>query len=105
MSEYSITPESEDATGPSGAIDPVKYERRIRELHMQQSMPMALVSGFLASLIAAFIWALITYITHYQIGFMAIGVAFLVGYAVRYFGKGMTPAFGVVGAVFSLFGC
>ena len=48
---------------------------------------------------------LITYNTGYQIGFMAIGVGFLVGYAVNYFGKGMTTPFGIVGAFFALFGC
>ena len=35
----------------------------------------------------------------------AVGVGFLVGFAVRYFGKGMDQSFGVVGAVWSLLGC
>jgi hypothetical protein len=36
---------------------------------------------------------------------MAIGVGFLVGYAVRLLGKGSTPVFGAVGALLSLAGC
>ena len=54
---------------------------------------------------SAVIWAAITYTTGYQIGFMAIGVGFLVGYAIKFLGKGMTSTFGIVGAAFALFGC
>lgn len=36
---------------------------------------------------------------------MAIGVGFIVGYAVRIFGKGIGKILGVVGAVLSLVGC
>ena len=36
---------------------------------------------------------------------MAIGVGFLVGYAVRLAGKGVTIAFGFVGAALALVGC
>src|SRR5215207_6349456 len=66
---------------------------------------MGISAGFLASVIAAVVWALITFATGYQIGFMAIGVGFLVGYAVRFFGNGMTNSFGITGAAFALFGC
>ncbi|NIR66449.1 MAG: hypothetical protein GWN61_25685 [candidate division Zixibacteria bacterium] len=36
---------------------------------------------------------------------MAIGVGFLVGFAVRKFGAGMDFKFGIAGAVLSLYGC
>jgi hypothetical protein len=36
---------------------------------------------------------------------MAVGVGFLVGYAVKTFGKGIDRSFGIVGAVWSLIGC
>lgn len=36
---------------------------------------------------------------------MAIGIGFIVGFAVRKFGKGRTIKFGIVGGVLSLFGC
>jgi hypothetical protein len=47
----------------------------------------------------------ITYITEYQIGYMAIGVGFLVGIAVRFFGKGKTPVYGLSSAALALIGC
>jgi len=63
------------------------------------------VVGLLAALVGAGIWAAVTALTQYQIGFMAVGVGFLVGFAVRITGKGHEPIFGVVGAVLALLGC
>ena len=63
------------------------------------------VVGLLAALVGAGIWAAVTALTAYQIGFMAVGVGFLVGFAVRFTGKGHEPIFGVVGAVLALLGC
>jgi hypothetical protein len=100
---YSITPES--AEGETPQTDPTKLEQLMRAKQAGQSLTLAIFGGLLASVVAAIIWAAITYATSYQIGFMAIGVGFLVGYAVNYFGKGMTVTFGVVGAAFALFGC
>jgi hypothetical protein len=68
-----------------------------------------IVLGSLAGLGAAFlgaaIWAAITVFTGYQIGWMAVGVGFLVGISVRQFGRGRTPLFAVTGAVLALAGC
>lgn len=36
---------------------------------------------------------------------MAIGVGFLVGIAIKFFGRGKTAAFGIAGAVLALTGC
>jgi hypothetical protein len=66
---------------------------------------MGLIGGGIAMLVSAIIWGAVTYFTEYQIGWMAIGVGFLVGIAVKFFGKGKTPAFGISGAVLALIGC
>ena len=71
----------------------------------ESNLPLAVLGGAVAALIGAGLWALITVTTGYQIGFMAIGVGFLVGYAVRLLGKGSTPVFGALGALLSLAGC
>jgi hypothetical protein len=65
----------------------------------------ALAAGIVAAVVGAAIWAAITVATEYQIGWMAVGVGFLVGIAVRRFGMGNTPVYGVIGAVFALAGC
>jgi hypothetical protein len=89
----------------SPALDPVQAAYLQQQLESDQNLGMALGAGALASLVGAAAWAGITVITGGQIGFMAIGVGFLVGYAVRIAGKGLTAVFGVVGAGFALVGC
>lgn len=80
--------------------------QEIREaFRKQQDMSYAIVGGLASSVLGAVIWAVITYFTHYQIGYMAIAVGFLVGFGVRYFGAGIDIPFGVVGAAFAVFGC
>ncbi|MGB0371250.1 MAG: hypothetical protein ACPGN3_07835 [Opitutales bacterium] len=64
-----------------------------------------IIGGVLSSIVAGIIWATISVVTGYQIGWVAIGVGFLVAYIVRMWGKGNTPTFGVIGAVFALLGC
>jgi hypothetical protein len=60
-------------------------------------------AGLAAAIIGAIIWAVVTFTTKYQIGFMALGVGALVGFALR-IGKG-GKAFGIMGAFLALFGC
>ena len=50
-------------------------------------------------MLAAAIWAGIAVMTGMMIGWIAIGVGFLVGLGVRLAGEGTTPIFGVVAAV------
>lgn len=65
----------------------------------------ALAAGFAAAVVGAVLWAVVTVTTHYQIGFMAIGLGFLVGWAVRTTGRSGAPVLGYLGAVFALAGC
>ena len=105
MSEYPITPDSKDAAVGSAQFNAAGLQQITEDIKSKQSLLLAVVGGLAASIVAAILWGLITYATNFQIGFMAIGVGFLVGYAVRFFGKGITPPFGIVGALFSLLGC
>jgi hypothetical protein len=72
---------------------------------MRLGIPGALIGGLTAAVVGAAIWAAITVTTQFQIGFMAIGVGILAGLAVRYFGGGSGPVFGILGALFALVGC
>ncbi len=69
------------------------------------SLPLALLAGGVAAAAGAALWAIVTVATGLKIGWMAVGIGFLVGYAVRVFGKGSDPMFQVLGAVLSLLGC
>ncbi len=69
-------------------------------------MPLALAAGVVSALVGASIWALVTDMSKgFQIGYMAIGVGFLVGYSVRFLGKGIERPYQYVGAVCALLGC
>lgn len=63
------------------------------------------MAAAVAALIGASLWAAVTVATEYQIGWMAVGVGVLVGFAVRYAGKGTTQPFAITGAGFALLGC
>lgn len=74
------------------------------QLLAEQNLPKALILGVLACIIGAVAWGLVSVSTGYQIGYMAIGVGFLVGIAMRQ-GKGVTPIFGIIGAALALLSC
>lgn len=80
-------------------------EAEQRAIFNSQNLPLAILAGVVVAVICAGIWAVISAATNHQIGFMAIGVGMLVGIAVQHFGRGITPLYGVVGAVCALFGC
>jgi hypothetical protein len=82
-----------------------EVQRAVERLRGQQSLLAGLAAGGVAALVGAVIWAVVTNVTGYQIGWMAIGVGFVVGYATRIAGKGIDQSFGIVGAVLALLGC
>lgn len=104
MSEEN-TPASSAEQQPEVEINMDKLDSLIREKKAHENMAMAIVAGLISSVVCAGIWAGVTVATGYQIGWMAIGVGFAVGIAVRMMGKGMSNSFGIVGAGFALFGC
>lgn len=77
----------------------------IEQLDDQPNLLMGFIGGAVAMLVSAIVWGAITYFTEYQIGWMAIGVGFLVGAAIRFLGRGKTLIFGISGAALALIGC
>lgn len=99
----SLRPSSQ--TSATADVDQLKLQHLLQQIRDNQNLGMGFLAGLGAACIGAVVWAMITGLSGYQIGFMAIGVGFLVGYAVRYFGKGIDKTFGFVGAALSLLGC
>ena len=100
-----MEPSDSEQVNFSVEIDQMKLDRHMQEMRDNQNLAMGVLGGIGAAALGAWVWAMVTYYTDYQIGWMAIGVGFLVGYSVRQFGKGVDTSFGVIGAVFSLAGC
>jgi len=80
-------------------------QEELDKLKMQENPLAAILSGLIVAVLVAILWGVLTVVTRYQIGYMAIGVGFAVGFTVRKFGKGFSPFFGFIGAGLSLFGC
>lgn len=103
-----LDPRSENKQGRISrdiVIDPAKLSLLHGRLRSQQNLIGGILAGMFASMIGAIVWAVITVTTEHQIGFMAIGVGFLAGYAIQIAGKGIDRIFGVIGAVLALLGC
>src|ERR687892_1535662 len=77
----------------------------IEQIDDQPNLLMGLIGGVIAMLVGAVVWGAVTYFTEYQIGWMAIGVGFLVGIAVKFFGRGKSMIFGISSASLALIGC
>lgn len=71
----------------------------------QERLVPAVFAAVAAAVIGALLWAAVTVVTDFQIGFMAIGVGVLVGLGVRHFGRGETNAYRAVAAVAAGIGC
>ena len=93
------------ATSAIPSVDPQQMEQLIQQLKQEQNLALGAIAGFIAMALGAALWATITVIANYQIGYMAIGIGVLVGFANRYFGKGIEAIYGYIGAGFSLIGC
>ena len=90
---------------PERQLDPARMRYLLQKLKQEQNLPLGIAAGTVAALAGAGLWALITVLTKLQIGWMAVGVGFLVGFSIRVVGKGIDKVFGYAGAVLSLFGC
>jgi hypothetical protein len=77
---------------------------RYHRLRAEQNLPLAIFAGIGGAILGALAWAVLTVTTEFQIGYMAIAVGFMVGYAVR-LGNGIDKVFGITGAILALFGC
>jgi hypothetical protein len=71
----------------------------------KSNLPLAVMAGAIASLVGAVVWAVVTVATEMQIGWMAVGVGFLVGFAVGRFNYSGQAHFGFIGAALALSGC
>jgi hypothetical protein len=83
-------------------LDPVKVQAFQERIQEEQNFSLGIIAGGAAALIGAAIWAGISYATGSQFMWIAIGVAILVGWSVRQFGRGMDSIFGIVGAGLAL---
>lgn len=104
-----LTPEESaeaSQTQPQESTVTAEQVQELKEkLKMEQNLTMGILASVAAALVGAALWAVITVATKYQIGYMAVAVGFLVGYANRFAGKGIDQVFGIIGALLAFVGC
>ncbi len=98
-------PSNQSADNKEITINQKKLERYLDKLKLEQNLPLGIIAGLFAAIAGALVWAVIIVSTGYQIGYMAMAIGFLVGYAIKNTGKGIDKIFGISGAILSLFGC
>jgi hypothetical protein len=76
-----------------------------KEEKSKGNLSVAIFAAGFVGLICSIAWAWITATTTYQIGYMALGVGAIVGFTVRFAGKGTTWNFALTGAIISLLSC
>lgn len=81
---------------------PDQVERALFEIRCEQNLMLGAVAGVIAGAVGALLWAVVTVATMFEIGWLAVGIGFMVGAAVRWAGRGTTQSFGVVGAAIAL---
>jgi len=101
MSTYSPTP---TGPGPQTTVHQLKLQHLMDQLRANQNLGAGIFGGLIAAAAGACGWALLAYYTGWQLGIAAIGIGWLVGYAVRKMGNGIDKVFGVAGAVLALLG-
>lgn len=65
----------------------------------------AVVAGFVVAVASALVWGVIAYTTKYQFSLMAILVGLAVGTVMARIGRVKSPAFALISAALSVFGC
>ena len=100
-----VTPRPVPTPGPIPTPRPITAPTPAGPVEVNENLPMGFMAGLVAAAVGAGLWALITIVTDFQIGWMAVGVGFLVGWAVRVAGKGTHRAFGIMGALLAFGGC
>jgi hypothetical protein len=86
-------------------LDPVKVQELQERIQEEQNLSLGIMAGLAAALLGAILWGAISFFTNYQISWMAIGVAFMVGWSIRQFGKGVDKIYGFIGAGLALLSC
>ena len=101
VAPFSLPPPLPSATLDSSAYTPLPRGADEPE----ERFLCGIAAGAVAAFLAAAVWGTLVALTHFKIGYAAIGIGYLVGIVVRGVGHGQSARFGYVGAALALLGC
>lgn len=87
-----------------GEIDPEDRERALTSLRDRQRLVPALLAGAAAAALGAAAWAVVASLLHQEWAWIAIGIGWLVGWAVKIAGRGFEVRFAALGALLAVSG-
>ena len=61
------------------AIDRLRMQQHLQQVRDNQNLALGALVGTCAAALGACVWAIVSFYSGYQIGWMAIGVGFIVG--------------------------
>jgi len=76
-----------------------------KKLLAEQNFQKAILTGSIATVLAAGIWGVIAALTGFVVSYMAIAVGTLVGFAVQLGGKGIDNKYAVLASALAIIGC
>ena len=91
VTDQAQAPEPEPQPEPQ--IDPYRLNMLLERIRGEQSLSKGFIGGAVGAAIGAGLWATITILTEYQVGYMALGVGYLAGLGVKTMGKGIDRPF------------
>lgn len=93
------------STAGTSDLRPEELALVMERLRSEQNLGRGALFGAAGAAAGAALWALVTVLTKFQIGWMAVGVGFLVGMGLRVGGRGLDRIFGMTGAGLAPLGC
>jgi hypothetical protein len=100
-------PPGEGAGLPDLEVNPLLVEGYLQELRYRQNLSLGILAGLAAAALGAAAWVLASSSGSFmelRLG-LGLGTGLLVGFAVRRFGQGIDPVFGVAAAAVAICGC
>lgn len=73
----------------------------VKQMRLEQNLMAGIMAGLIVGIFGAVLWGAVAVYTGLRIGFMATVIGVGVGLAIRKFGNGIDPIFGICGAVLS----
>jgi hypothetical protein len=77
----------------------------LENIQSKENFPRAVLAGAVTAILCILLWAFITYVTNYQIGYMATAVGYLIGFVTNITGQGVSKKFQIFSGALSILSC